>query len=144
MNQILDNRSDPYELLDQLEWPLELLQDERKMRTFICACCRLMWDRLPEVARKALVVAEDYIEGKSSAEMLLSERVKLWDYLGHESCDFGSAEVNAVRAVICCLYEYDHEAFDTIRLVLDFCDGIGDYRQAQYQLLSNIYGYSRS
>jgi hypothetical protein len=52
-----------------------------------------------------------------------------------------SADVNAVRAVICCLYENGQEAFDTIRLVLDFCGAVEDHRQAQYQLLRNIYGY---
>lgn len=114
------------------------------MRTFICACCRLMWAKLPEAAQKALVVAEDYIEGSSSMEMLVSERVKLWKYLGKESCNSALPEVNAVRAVICCLCEHDQEAFDTIRLVLNFCDGVGDYHQAQYQLLSSIYGYSGS
>jgi hypothetical protein len=101
-----------------------------------------MWDKLPEVAQTALVVAEDYIEGLSSTEMLVNERVKLWEYLGKESCNVASPEVNAVRAVICCLYEYDQEAFDTIRLVLDFCDGVEDHHEAQYQLLCNIYGYS--
>jgi hypothetical protein len=103
-----------------------------------------MWGRLPEVAQKALVVAEGYIEGVSTGEMLVSERVKLWEYLGKESCNFVSAEVNAVRAVICCLYEgrYEQEAFDTVRLVLDFCEAVEDHRQAQYELLSKLYGYS--
>lgn len=112
------------------------------MRTFICACCRLMWNRLPEVAQKALVVAEDFIEEVSSAGMLVKERVKLWEYLGKESCNFASTEVNAVRAVICCLYEYDQEAFETIRNVLDFCNAVEDHHQEQYQLLGNIYGCS--
>ena len=143
-NQIPDNQGDPYELVAELEWPLGILQDEVKVRTFICACCRLMWDRLPEVAQKALVVAEDYIAGLSTAEMLVSERVKLWEYLGDEDSNFMSAEVNAVRAVICCLYEdgYEQEAYETIWLLLDFCDGVEDHHQEQYQLLSDIYGYS--
>lgn len=37
---------------------------DRKARLFVCACCRLWWDALPESAsRAAVIAAERYVEG---------------------------------------------------------------------------------
>jgi len=142
-NHILENQNDPYELVGKLEWPLGLLQDERKVRRFICACYRLLWDKLPDAAQKALKVAEGYSEGTCSGEMLVYERVTLWQYLGKESCNFSSPKVNAVRAVICCLFENipKDELYDTVMHTLEFCNDVEDNRSAQYQIMCEIFGY---
>jgi len=143
VNQIPEEHGDPYELADKLDWPLGLLQDEKKVRTFICACCRLLWAKLPAVARQALAVAEGYIEGACSPEVLVNERVELWQYLDKESSNFSSPEVNAVRAVICCLYEDlpKDEMYDFVMHTLEFCNDVADNRPAQYQLLREIFDY---
>jgi hypothetical protein len=128
----------------ELAWPLGLLQDEQKLRRFMCACCRQLWIRLPDAAQKALAVAEDYTVGLASAETLVNERRRLWQYLGKESCNLALAEVSAVRAVICCLYEGmpGEEALDLVALLMGFCNNVEDSRPAQYQLLREIFGYS--
>jgi hypothetical protein len=134
-------QGDHHDLAEELE-ASGLLQGERKLRTFSCACCRLIWEKLPSVAQEALNVAEDYSKGLIPPEVIVSERVGLWEYLGKESCDFSSAKVNAVRAVICCLFEHTaaHEAYDHARATMDFCNDVEDHQREQYELLRNIFG----
>jgi hypothetical protein len=103
----------------------------------------MLWDKLPDAARRALEVAEGYIEGACSPEILISERVKLWEYLGEESCNFSSPQVNAVRAVICCLYEDipKDEMYDAVIHTLEFCNDVEGNRPAQYRLMREVFGY---
>lgn len=98
---------------------------------------------MPDVARTALAVAEGYTDGRYTVKTLVNERVKLWEYLGQESCNFSSPEVNAVRAVICCLYEDipKGEMYDYVRNTLEFCNDVEDNSQAQCQLMSEVFGY---
>ena len=143
-NQISKSYDDLYDLANLLDSPHGPLSDERKVRTFICACCRLLWDKLPDVARRALEVAEGYVEGSYSADRLLNERVELWEYLGEESCNFASSKVNAVRAVICCLYAGipEDELYDTVMHTLEFCNDVEVQYTAQYQLMREVFGNS--
>jgi hypothetical protein len=135
-----ETQGDPYELVEELEASC-LLQDEGKLQAFSCACCRLIWDELPIAAQSALKVAEDYSKGLIPPEVVISERVKLWKYLGKESCDFSSAKVNAVRAVICSLFEHTppHEAYDYARATMDFCNDVEDHQREQFELLREIF-----
>jgi hypothetical protein len=44
---------------------------DRKFRLFACACCRRIWDRIPEPCnRDAVVAVEDFLEGRLPAEAL--------------------------------------------------------------------------
>ena len=43
---------------------------ERKLWLFACACCRLVWDRLPEVSRQVVEEVERHAEGENRDERL--------------------------------------------------------------------------
>ena len=105
LNTSFENQGSLYQLAEELEGS-RLLQHERKLQAFSCACCRLIWEKLPDVAQAALKIAEDFGKGLLPPDKIVGERIKLWEFLGKESCDFSSAKVNAVRAVICCLFEH--------------------------------------
>ncbi len=54
---------------------------ERKLRLFMCACCRRIWDILDaEPFRNAVEVAERYADGLAGSEELESSRVQAQDY----------------------------------------------------------------
>ena len=45
--------------------------NNRKFRLFACACCRRIWDHIPEQCnRDAVVAVEDFLEGRLSASAL--------------------------------------------------------------------------
>jgi hypothetical protein len=45
--------------------------DDRKFRLFACACCRRVWDRIPEACnRDAVAAVEDYLDGRLPAGAL--------------------------------------------------------------------------
>jgi hypothetical protein len=60
----------------QRPWPFPALK--RPLRLFVCACCRLMEDRLTDpAARLALQVAEQYADGQASREQMNAARLAL-------------------------------------------------------------------
>ena len=138
MVQELSN--DARDLLEDLELK-GVLNDEKKVLSFCCACCRLIWDNLPKIARNALEIAEKYIEDKADVQDLENTRIALWNYLGDDSISFAKPNVAAIRAVICCLYETKtkDEAFDAIDYVMDFCNSVEIKSSEQYKLLSAIF-----
>jgi hypothetical protein len=55
------NATDPRQMLEYLRGNVS----DRKLRLFGAACCRLVWDALPDAANRDLIVAvEDYPDGK--------------------------------------------------------------------------------
>jgi hypothetical protein len=132
--------SHPYDLAEALELD-GALQDQGKLIAFCCGCCRLIYDKLPAVAQHSLTVAESYVAGLASADNLLDERVKLWEFLGKDSCDFSSPHVNAVRGVICCLFASTPatEAYDHIRAAMEFCNAVEDHELEHSALLMEIF-----
>jgi hypothetical protein len=132
--------SHPYDVAETLELN-GALTDQRKLIAFCCGCCRLIYDKLPHIAQGGLAVAEAYVRGQSSGKDLLDERVKLWKFLGKDSCDFSSPRVNAVRAVICCLFinTPPDEAYDHIRAAMEFCNAVEAHEDEQSALLAEIF-----
>jgi hypothetical protein len=52
-------------------WGEQPKWSERKKRLFMCACCRRVWSELSdERSRRAIIAAEDYVEGTTSLEKL--------------------------------------------------------------------------
>jgi hypothetical protein len=52
---------------------LEFLQgkaSDRKPRLFACACCRRMWDLLPNESRQALATCERFADGLAAPQQL--------------------------------------------------------------------------
>src|SRR5262245_26606537 len=68
--------------MTEAEWlacadPMPLLEfvrtkaSERKLRLFVCACCRRLWHHLTDRhSRKALAIAERYADGEATADKL--------------------------------------------------------------------------
>ena len=131
---------DHYDLLEDLEQSRQL-QDQKKIQRFSCGCCHLIWEKLPSVAQRALSMGDEFSKGLVRAKQLEQERVKLWDFLGKDSCDFESPMVNATRAVIGCLYEsIDFDlAYDHVRAVMDFCNAVENREREQFDLLLEIF-----
>jgi hypothetical protein len=142
MSESFQSPGDHYELAERLE-ASGLLQNGEKLQAFACCCCRLIWKQFPPEAQEALKVGEAFSKGLVSSERIVTERIKLWDLLGEESCNFSSTKVNAVRAVICCLFEYSDSdlevAYDHVRASMDFCNAVEDHQRAQYDLLVEIF-----
>jgi hypothetical protein len=58
---------------------------ERKARLFACACCRTVWHLLHKRARKAVAVAEDYVDGLAPKEVWEARRHDIRNYGGWRS-----------------------------------------------------------
>ena len=130
---------DAIDLLESLELSGRL-NDHRRLLQFSCGCCRLIWDDLPDEGRAALELAEAYLAGRCPPEDLEAARLRLWTRLGTRSCDFTDRWVNALRAVICCLYETPGgEPYDSARAVMDFCNDVADRSEGQLALLREIF-----
>src|SRR5262245_66085093 len=61
---------DPQAMLDFLHRK----KSARKSRLFACACCRLVWDRIPKAWRRAVEVNEEHADGSASQEKLEEAR----------------------------------------------------------------------
>ena len=138
--------NDPYAFADELE--ARGLLNPHAVRTFSCACCRLIYAHLPIIGQEALGIAEAYLHHQASDELLVNTRVKLWTFLGQESCNFASPTVNAIRAIICCLYpdasmRETGTLYDTLTATMDFCNAVKPYQEEHSQLLRDIFLSSR-
>jgi hypothetical protein len=129
-----------FQLAEELEASGEL-QDGERLQLFSCACCRLIINKLPSVAQEALTLGEDFSKGLVLPNRLEAERVKLWKVLDKDSCRFDLPHVNAIRAVICCLFERkDPEfAYENVRAVMEFCNAVEDHEREQYDLLERVF-----
>ena len=126
--------------LQELE-ALGELADERRLRRFQLVCCRYIWGVIAEIARHALASAEQFAAGELTEPELVAQRVALWKWLGNRSCDFISAEVNAVRAVICCLYEKPDlsVAYESAINFVEFCEAAMEEPLPHMELLCKVY-----
>ena len=65
----------PDEMLDSLVHFRRGTVSERKLRLFACACCRRIWDQLPDAAhRRAVEVAERFADGLAGLTELAEAR----------------------------------------------------------------------
>jgi hypothetical protein len=57
---------------------------DRKLRLFLCACCRLrLWSELLQEARSAVEVCEDYADGQATKKQLKQARLAARKTSGH-------------------------------------------------------------
>ena len=146
MQNIPQSTNNPYVLADELE--ARQLLNLRLVRSFSCRCCRLIWTYLPGIAQEALGIAEASLHHQASDDLLVDMRVRLWNFLGTESCNFASPTVNAIRAVICCLYpdvnvNESGDLYDMLTSTMDFCNAVEPCQERQYQLLRAIFQISQ-
>jgi hypothetical protein len=74
---------------------------ERQLRLFAVACCRGVWEWLPdERCRDGLFVAEAYAEGKASHEKLSEEKWHAWN-VGFTFIDVWPRPNNPISYVAC-------------------------------------------
>ncbi len=116
------------------------LNNEKKLHLFCCACCRLIWDKLPEIAQKALEIAENYSNNSVHTKEVETARVHLWNYLGKDYVNVFSPNVAAIRAVICCLFErpLENHLFLITLNAMDFCSFVENNEREQYELLCKL------
>ncbi|HYT88796.1 MAG TPA: hypothetical protein VEL76_08820 [Gemmataceae bacterium] len=70
--------TDPQKMLVWLQ--VSGAPSDRKLRLFVCACCRRIWHLLPdERSRKAVEVAERFADTQADAGQLEAARVAVWD-----------------------------------------------------------------
>lgn len=56
---------------EEMLWHVGAKQNDRVLRLFACACCRIVWPLIPTVTgRNAVVVSERFAEGQATAEEL--------------------------------------------------------------------------
>jgi hypothetical protein len=66
-----DSCTDPKQMLNFLKDTAS----DRKLRLFICACCRQVWHRLINTdSRHTVEVVEDYVDGQATAEHLAAAK----------------------------------------------------------------------
>lgn len=131
---------DARDLVEKFELS-SVLNDEKKVLTFCCDCCRLIWDKLPKIAQDALEVSEKYINDSASIQDLIDARTKLWNFIGEDFMNFEMPHISATRAVICCLYEVKtmDEAFDAACYVMGFSNNIEIKTAEHVELLLKIF-----
>ena len=133
--------NDARDLTEQFELS-GVLKDEKKVLAFCCACCRLIWDKLPRIAQDALEVAEDYIKDAANIRDLTNARIKLWNFIEKDFMNFEMSHIPATRAVICCLYEIKtmDEAFSAVNYAMGFCNFIEIRTTEHVELLLKLFG----
>ena len=52
---------------------------DRELRLFACACCRRIWDYMPDASRKAVEVAERFANGEAPEADLARAEAGAWD-----------------------------------------------------------------
>ena len=83
---------DPTSMVDRLRGRVA----DRKLRLFFCACCRRLWQLLPdERSRAAIDAAERYAEGDEDADSLRVARGRAHDAFCHWKREEYSAEARA-------------------------------------------------
>lgn len=142
---VQENTKEPFGLLEDLELK-GALNDEKKMHAFCCACCRLIWDKLPDLAKEALEIAESQVNSSIDSKEIENIRVQLWNYLGSDYMKTNIPTVAATRAVICCLYELENESdyFSVASYTMDFCNSVENKKSEQFELLSKIFTKSHN
>jgi hypothetical protein len=88
--------SDPAKMLDLLEGAFADGEiSERKIRLFVCACCRRLWHKLsPETRQNHVDVAERYVDGRATREEF-------------EVVDWAREEPKELAIAACCRWDFD-------------------------------------
>jgi hypothetical protein len=103
-------------------------------------CCHLIGRKLPPQAWHWLQVSSDYRVGRITSQELDVARVAAWKYLGPQSCNFSSPEVNAVRAVICLMFpDNRNDWYDSLCVFLEFCNDAENHQEEQCQLIRELF-----
>jgi hypothetical protein len=79
----------------RLEHVLPPQRDRRRLRLFAVACCRAIWQEIPERARPAVLAAERYADGLCTAEELKAAMDRAWDAAGEDDARAARATMAA-------------------------------------------------
>jgi hypothetical protein len=103
MTPVEQNNHDPMEMLENRRH----LKDSRACRMFATACCRRIWNHLPDHLQQAVLIAEQFAAGNVD-ERTRAEAGKMVDacciYVDGDSSAADRFIGFAAEAVLCCLY----------------------------------------
>src|SRR5262245_29428138 len=113
-----DTCTDPQAMLDLLRGKAS----ERKLRLFVCACCRRIWDALPPEGRAAVAVAERLADGLASE----AERAAAYEAAGGDlSALYSQGDCAPAKALLTPLDPY--YVTDAAACILSLPDPQGRY-----------------
>jgi hypothetical protein len=72
----------------------------RKWRLVVCACCRRIWDRLPDLSRAAVVVAEQFADGETDTTAMAAAHAAAWPVVTTANLMPGSASLSSFRSAL--------------------------------------------
>ncbi|WP_435009894.1 hypothetical protein P12x_001103 [Tundrisphaera lichenicola] len=110
--------------------PLRRGASDRKLRLFAAACCRRIWDLLPdEQCRSALKTAELFADGLANLKSLREARrgamLSYFNHDDHDECSRFTGQESAAMAVAGACWTEAEECYRGLDDVMDNCYGLG-------------------
>jgi hypothetical protein len=130
--------SDPIAMLAFLRTKIS----ERKLRLFMCACCRRVWDQLEEHYRQAVVTAESYADRRLSRQELKNARLEI-SKIAYQGGDLLPGTIRMDRhayVALCVVLEQLPFAAEQVCTDVARLQGKGNEASAQANLLRDIVG----
>ncbi len=141
--------ADPSQKLDLLLNDVEINCDptigSRECIQFTLDCLKLIRGKLPPIAEQGVSVVSDYLERRTSLQVVLDALLRAWEYL-KENCKNTSIEdpvVSAIRAVICALHAQKNpqqrDIVDHLSFFLELVNNVEPHYEEEEALLRTYF-----